>query len=188
MKKITWNSPVILWFALISAAALAADTLTHGAANRLLFSVYRGSLADPLFYVRLFGHVLGHASLSHYTGNMMLFLLVGPLLEEKYGSRRLLAIMAAVAVVTGIIHILIAGNTMLMGASGIVFAFILLASITGTRKGIPLTMIIVAVIYISQQVYEGFVSADNVSQLTHIVGGCIGSICGLFLKDGNSHR
>ena len=184
MKKITWNSPVILTFALVSAAALLADILTHGTANRLLFSVYRGSLRDPFFYIRLCGHVLGHSSVSHFTGNMMLFLLVGPLLEEKYGSQRLLLIIVAVALITGIVHILIAGEKMLLGASGIVFAFILLASVTGTRKGIPLTMIIVACIYISQQVYEGVVSADNISQLTHIIGGCIGAICGLFLKDG----
>ncbi|MBR4445372.1 MAG: rhomboid family intramembrane serine protease [Solobacterium sp.] len=183
MKKITWNAPVILWFTLLSAIALLADFLTHGKANRLLFSVYRGSLSDPLFYLRLFTHVLGHASLSHYTGNMMLFLLVGPLLEEKYGSRRLLGIMALVALVTGIVHVLISANTMLLGASGIVFAFILLASVTGTRKGIPLTMIIVAVIYISEQVYQGFTAADSISQLTHIIGGCIGAICGLFLKN-----
>lgn len=183
MKKITWNAPVILWFTLLSAIALLADFLTHGMANRLLFSVYRGSLSDPLFYLRLFTHVLGHASLSHYAGNMMLFLLVGPLLEEKYGSRRLLGIMALVALVTGIVHVQISPNTMLLGASGIVFAFILLASVTGTRKGIPLTMIIVAVIYISEQVYQGFTAADSISQLTHIIGGCIGAICGLFLKN-----
>ena len=185
MKKITWNSPVILTFAILSAAALAADKLTAGTANRLLFSIYRGSFSDPLFYVRMFLHVLGHASLTHYTGNMMLFLLVGPLLEEKYGSKRLLAIMAAVALITGFVHIIVSGGTMLMGASGIVFAFILLASVTGTRKGIPLTMIIVALIYISQQVYDGFTAADNISQLTHIIGGCIGAICGLFLKKDN---
>ncbi len=125
MKKITWNSPVILSFALISLIALGLNTITNGTTNYLIFSVYGGSLLNPLFYLRLFTHVLGHADLSHYMNNMLLFLLVGPMLEEKYGSNRLLIVILVVALVTGIAHIIIAPNTMLLGASGVVFAFYL---------------------------------------------------------------
>ncbi len=183
MKKIKWNSPVILWFALISGAALLASKLTGGLTNQLFFSVYRSSLS-PLFFVRLFGHVLGHASLEHYANNMVIFLLVGPLLEEKYGSRQLLSIIATVAVVTGVVHLILPGNTALLGASGVDFAFILLASVTGSRKNneIPLTLIIVAVIYIAQQIYAGVTVSDNVSQLTHIIGGSIGALYGMALS------
>lgn len=179
MKKITWNSPVILWFTLISGIALLLGYLTNGSSTQLLFCVYKGSFLDPLFYVRLFTHVLGHASLSHYVSNMTYFLLLGPILEEKYGSKRILEIIGITALVTGIIHILLQGNTGLLGASGIVFAFILLASVTGSNKGIPLTLILVAAIYISQEVITGLTSADNISQLTHIIGGGIGGIYGM---------
>ncbi len=182
MNKIRFNSPVVLGFAFISACALAAGYLTHGQSNILLFSVYKGSFKDPLFYVRLFTHVFGHANISHYSNNMILLLLVGPLLEEKYGSGRLAGIMAAVALITGIVHILLPGNSALLGASGIVFAFILLSSVTGSGKGIPLTTVIVAVIYITQQVYDGVTAADNISQLTHIIGGTIGAVYGLTMK------
>jgi GlpG protein len=173
---------VVLGFAFISACALAAGYLTHGQSNILLFSVYKGSFRDPLFYVRLFTHVFGHASISHYSNNMILILLVGPLLEEKYGSGRLAGIMAAVALITGLVHIVLPGSSALLGASGIVFAFILLSSVTGSGKGIPLTTIIVAVIYISQQVYEGVTAADNISQLTHIIGGLCGAFLGLSMR------
>ena len=178
MKKIVFNSPVVLTFAL----TLLLNYLTGGWTNRFLFSVYRGSFADPLFYVRLFCHVLGHASISHYANNMVLFLLVGPLLEEKYGSKQLLSIIAAVALITGLVHVFFFGNTALLGASGVVFAFILLSSVTGSGKGIPLTMIIVALIYISQQVYEGVTGVDNISQLTHIIGGTIGAVYGMMIR------
>ncbi|MBQ7992112.1 MAG: rhomboid family intramembrane serine protease [Solobacterium sp.] len=182
MNKIRFNSPVVLGFAFISACALAAGYLTNGQSNILLFSVYKGSFKDPLFYVRLFTHVFGHANISHYSNNMILLLLVGPLLEEKYGSGRLAGIMAAVALITGIVHILLPGNSALLGASGIVFAFILLSSVTGSGKGIPLTTVIVAVIYITQQIYDGVTAADNISQLTHIIGGTIGAVYGLTMK------
>ena len=182
MKKITWNSPVILSFALISLIALGLNTLTNGTTNQLIFSVYGGSLLNPLFYLRLFTHVLGHADLSHYMNNMLLFLLVGPMLEEKYGSPRLLIVILVVALVTGIAHIIIAPNTMLLGASGVVFAFILLSAVTGSKEGIPLTFIIVAVLYIGTQIYQGVFNVDNVSQLTHIIGGIIGGIFGMTLR------
>lgn len=184
MKKISWNSPVILTFTLLSGAALALSMLTHGRSNILLFSIYHASPKDPLFYVRLFGHVLGHANLQHYTGNMILFLLVGPLLEEKYGSKKLLSIIATVALLTGIVHLILPGNSALLGASGVDFAFILLASVTGTRSSdeVPLTLVIVAIIYIGQQIYAGMTSSDNISQLTHILGGSIGAVYGLALQ------
>ena len=114
--------------------------------------------------------------------NMLLFLLVGPMLEEKYGSNRLLVIILVVALVTGIAHIIIAPNTMLLGASGVVFAFILLSAVTGSKEGIPLTFIIVAVLYIGTQIYEGVFNIDNVSQLTHIIGGIIGGVFGMTLR------
>ena len=82
-----YNSPVILTFFLLSLGVLFLGQYTGGWTTTHLFSVYRSSLKDPLFYIRLFGHVLGHSGYSHYMNNMLLLLLVGPGLEEKYGSR-----------------------------------------------------------------------------------------------------
>lgn len=104
------------------------------------------------------------------------------MLEEKYGSRQLLSVIAVVALVTGAVHILLSSTTALLGASGVVFAFILLASITGDKSGIPLTLLIVAVIYIGNEIYTGVVTTDSVSQLTHIIGGSLGAVYGLALK------
>ena len=100
MKKlvIRFNSPVVLCFALLSLLALLLGDVTGGAATTRFFCVYRSSLADPLTYLRLFTHVLGHAGYSHYMGNMLLLLLVGPPLEEKYGSRTLLLTIAVTLV------------------------------------------------------------------------------------------
>ena len=78
MKKIVirFNAPVLLTFALLSLIALLLGSWTNGAATTQYFSVYRSSLADPLTYVRFFGHVLGHSGYDHYMGNMLLLLLV----------------------------------------------------------------------------------------------------------------
>jgi len=182
--KVKYNSPVVLTFALVCAVTLAINTLTGGASNALLFVTHRGSPINPLTWVRLFTHVLGHASLDHYVGNMMLFLLLGPMLEEKYGSRDLLLVIAITAVATGLLNAIISTNG-LLGASGVVFAFIILASMTSFKTGeIPLTFVLAVVLYIGREVMDGLFTADNISQLSHVVGGAVGGMCGYMAAAG----
>lgn len=180
--RITFNSPAVLIFTLACVAAQVLNMVTHGASNRVLFSVYRAPLTDPLTYVRCVTHVLGHADWGHLMNNLMLLLILGPMLEEKYGTANLVVVMAVTAVVTGVVNMLFFPGVALLGASGIVFAMVLLSSITSAEAGeIPLTFIIVAVLYIGQQVYQGIFVADNISQMGHIVGGLVGSVLGFVM-------
>lgn len=187
--KVSFNSPVVLTFSIICLAALLLNFLTKGWANRTLFSVYRSSFLNPLTYFRVFGHVFGHADWEHFLGNITLILVVGPLLEEKYGSWNMGAIMLSTALVTGLVHILFFPNVMLLGASGIVFAFILLSSITSIKDGsIPMTFILVAVIYIGEQVFQGLFVKSNISNLTHIIGGILGATFGYIMNKNKLKR
>lgn len=187
--KVSFNSPVILSFAILCFAAMVLNFVTSGAANHAFFSVYRSSLLSPLTYVRLFGHVLGHAGWAHFFGNITLILVVGPLLEEKYGSANLLFVILATALTTGLVHFIFFPGVGLLGASGVVFALILLSSFTSMKEGeIPLTFLLVAVIYIGQQVYEGLFVRDNVSNLTHILGGVVGAGLGFVMNRNKMNR
>ncbi len=180
---IRYNSPVVLTFFFITLAAMALNTLTKGAANTLFFSVYRSTWTDPLAYVRTFTHVLGHGGIAHWSANMTLFLLLGPILEEKYGSKYLLIMILIVAGVTGIINMLLFPGTALMGASGVVFMMMILSSVVSVRRGeIPLTLILVAIIYMGQEIYSGLFTADNISQFSHILGGVCGCAFGFWKK------
>lgn len=59
----------------------------------------------------------------------------------------------------------------------------MLASFTDFREGeIPITFILVAAIFIGQQVYEGIAVQNNISNITHIVGGIVGAIIGYGLN------
>ena len=187
--RLSFNSPVILGFTLACFIVLILDKVTGSASTLALFSVYRSSLASPLTYIRFFGHVLGHASWDHFFGNIMMLLVVGPLLEEKYGSANILFVILATALVTGVINFIFFPHVQLLGASGVVFAFILLASFTSIEDGkIPLTFILVALIYIGQQVYDGLFIRDNVSNLTHILGGIVGSSLGYVMNKNKMNR
>ncbi|MDO5520890.1 MAG: rhomboid family intramembrane serine protease [bacterium] len=182
-KKLTFNAPIILGFTLLCFVALVLEQIT-GVTNQMFFSVYRSSLLNPLTYVRMLGHVCGHAGWSHFSGNIMLLLLIGPILEEKYGSSNILLVMVVTAIVTAVINLIFFPTTMLLGASGIVFAFIILSSFTGVKEGeIPVTFLLISIIYIGGQVYDGIFVKDNVSNLTHIVGGIIGGMFGYIMNN-----
>lgn len=182
-RRITFNSPVVLSFVLMSLGVMVLNYLTAGVSNRLLFMTYHSSLASPLTYVRFFTHVLGHQGWSHYIGNMMYLLLLGPMLEEKYGSRAIIEVILITGLVTGIVTWLIFPNIALCGASGVVFAFIMMTSFTSFKEGeIPVTVILVAVIYIGQQIYEGLFVQDNISNMAHILGGIVGAVAGYTLN------
>ncbi len=179
MKKLDYNSPVVLSLFFLSAAALLLGTITNGWTTQALFSVYRSSPVNPLTYVRLVGHVLGHANLEHFLGNMLLLLVIGPPLEEKYGSGPLALGILVTAVLSGVLQILLFPGSALLGASGIVFMMIMLASLSGMKNGkIPLTLILVALLYLGQEAYSIIFVRDNVANLMHIVGGACGTVFG----------
>lgn len=184
--KVTFNSPVVLIYALACTVATLIGLLTGGSGSTLLFSTYRAPMSDPLMYLRLFTHVLGHADLAHLVGNMAYILLLGPAIEEKYGARKLVLVMLATALITGIFHNLLFPHTILLGASGIAFAFILLTSFTQFREGeLPLTVILVAVIFIGGQIWDGLTVKDHISNLSHIIGGLVGGGAGYLLNRKN---
>lgn len=181
MKKITirFNAPAVLTFALLSLAVLLVNGLTGGAVTTRYFCLFHSPLSDPLTYVRLFTHVLGHAGYSHYMGNMLLLLLVGPAVEERYGSRATVWFILATALVTGLVQYVLFPAGALMGASGVVFMMIVLSSFTETKKGtIPVTLILVVIFYLGGEILDGLTAHDNVSQITHVVGGLCGLIFG----------
>ena len=181
--RVQYNAPVTLSLFFLSLFVLFLDRLPGGWTTLHLFSVYRSSWADPLFYVRLFGHVLGHAGWEHFINNMLLLLVVGPPLEEKYGSRTLLGGILCTAAISGLLQCLLFPGTALLGASGIVFMLIMLSSLAGMRSGsLPLTLILVAMLYLGQQVYAIFFVQDQVANFMHIVGGLCGTAFGFMVR------
>jgi membrane associated rhomboid family serine protease len=176
--RLHYNSPVILTFALISSAVMLASNGTGGAMTMNYFSIAPTMLwSDPATYLRLFSHVIGHANWEHLVSNFSLILLIGPLLEEKYGSQLMLIMILVTALLTAIINTLFF-STGLLGASGIVFMLILLSSFASVRAGsIPLTFIIIVILYLGRE-FSNTLRADNISQFAHILGGICGGAFG----------
>ena len=145
-----------------------------------LRSTAASSLRWPFF--RFFGHALGHSSYSHFIGNIVLILVLGPGLEDRYGSFPILWSILLTAFISGLIQFIFFPGAALLGASGIVFMMIMLASFGGMRSGtIPLTLILVAIFYLGGELWDAIFVRDNISQLTHIIGGLCGTVLGFSL-------
>ena len=180
--KIQYNAPVVLTYTLFSIGLLFFDTITGHQITRHFFTVYSSpSFSNPLQYFRMVSYIIGHFNWSHLAGNFSIILLIGPLLEEKYGSGNLLQMIIITAVITAILN-MVFFHSGLLGASGIAFMLILLGSFSNIRAGeIPLTFIIVAALFLGNEFFKGL-SHDNVSQFSHIIGGTFGALYGFLRK------
>ncbi len=184
--RITYNAPVTLTFSLLASLILVLNYFLTK--NNSLISNYfiapgcQGSIfafnwKNPIDYIRLFSHVLGHKDWNHLLSNLSFILLLGPLLEEKYGSGILTLMMTITALVTGVINACFIPAP-LMGASGIAFMMILLASFASISKNeIPLSFILIMLLYFGKELI--FTSKDqNIAVLAHLIGGICGSLFG----------
>jgi membrane associated rhomboid family serine protease len=183
--RITYNAPVILTFTL---AAVFVFLMTSAVPALRPWFVAYPQLGDAHMYVGLFGHILAHESWEHLLSNFMLILLIGPILEERRGSATLLVMILVTALVTGLANLVFSDHA-LIGASGIAFMMVLLASMANVRSGdIPLSFIAVAVIYMGGEVAHSF-ATDGVSHMAHLVGGAIGAVFGFFMTgDKKPHK
>jgi membrane associated rhomboid family serine protease len=170
--KITCDSPVTIFFGLACVAATACITL-------LPSSIYFFSapttiqFLSPSFYLKLFLHVIGHADWSHLYGNIFILLLLSPAIETRIGGRKLILLLVIVALATGLLNALFFSSA-LLGASGVVFALIMMTAAVDVKKGtIPLAFLAVVLLYLGKELFA-LAQPDRVSQFAHIFGGIVG--------------
>lgn len=175
--RISYNAPVVLTFALLAVIIRClGNSITE------TWFTTHGNLDGTAAWFSVFGHILGHGSWDHLIGNFMLILLLGPILEERYGSLTLLVMIAITGIISGFVDVALGDRS--LGASGIVFMMIILASTANIRQGeIPLTFIAVCVVYLGAEVMKSF-EKDNISQLSHILGGVVGGVFGFLGAKG----
>jgi membrane associated rhomboid family serine protease len=178
--KIKYNSPVILTYAIISICVLFF--FSYHFSVKYFSSPSHLSFVNPASFFRLISYVTVHGSWGHLIGNLVIILLIGPLLEEKYRSDKLLIMILITAIATGLLNAMLFSNS-LIGGSGIAFMLILLGSFSNIRsKEIPLTFIIIAVLFIGKEI-ASILKVDQISQFSHLLGGFIGASYG-FIKKG----
>lgn len=173
--NIKYNSILILSYFFISFIVLILDKISKGKLNDALFVCRRSSLINPLTYIRLITHSVAHSNWSHFMNNFLYILLIGPMMEEKFGTIGLLKMMLVTSLVIGLFNTIFSKKG-IVGASGIVYMLITLSSAVNIKSGeIPLTLILICLFYVVNEVFNGLVKKDNVSHVSHFIG----AICGI---------
>lgn len=183
--RIKYNAPVSLTFIALSSLILFLNTHV----NTFLISDWftaDGTISfnysDPVSYVKFITHLLGHTDLGHLMGNAIYLILLGPILEEKYKSITLLGLILTTAIISSLINAFFV-DTYMLGASGIVYLFIVLVSFTNIEKGeFPLSVVVVLGFYIYKEISRE--DAGDISIVTHLVGALVGLLYGLLTVMG----
>lgn len=177
----SYNSVVILSYFFICLLVLILNIITRDKINRFLV-FRRGSLLNPMTYVRLIASGLCHKDWSHFRNNFITILLIGPLLEEKYGSINLLYVLLITTFVSSLVHLFIYDSGAI-GASDNVYMLIVLCSIVNIKDGkIPITLILIILFYVVDEVIKQFSNKnDSISHDSHLVGALCGFIFGYFI-------
>lgn len=186
ITKFDYNAPVILTYFFICLIILMIDKLCKGKFSATFFTTYKNdSLLNPLTYFKLISHSLGHADWDHLYSNFIKILLIGPLIEEKYGSINLLIAMILTSLIIGIVNKLF-GKGGILGASGVAYMLILLSSFVNMENGkIPITLTLIILFFVIDEVIKLFRrKKDGVSHLGHITGAICGAIFGILTLNG----
>jgi membrane associated rhomboid family serine protease len=168
--KLRFDSPVVLSFVILS-----------------IFTLFTGVFSVPGIFKPI-AHIFFHANSQHLFGNLTLLLLLGPALEEKFGSLNLFFMILITAVLTYFLNYFFLHQNVI-GASGIAFMMIVLSSFANSEKGrINLSFILVVLLFLGDEV-TGLFKNDGISHFSHIFGGVLGCIFGLIKnslpKSGN---
>ena len=92
------------------------------------------------------------------------------MLEEKYGSKKLLLMMAVTALITGLINIIFFRGSVLLGQWYSFYVYTAKLICKYAKGTIPITLILVMIIYMGREFVNGILQEDNISQTAHLLG------------------
>lgn len=174
LSRLQMDSPLVLSFA---SVCIAVQFLSTGAMHRHLFQIAKPVGISPTAPFRLVGHVFGHAGWSHLQGNLILLMVAGPPCEAAFGAPRLSKVMLWTALASSASHVALApAQSVQMGASGVVFAMILLNSwLQRDAARVPATFVLTSALWLSRELAS---PAVGVSHSAHLVGAAVGTYFG----------
>ncbi len=204
--KIDNDSPVTVCLALLLLLAFALDSFALN--GKLLASILTcpgGKLSSPSFnfssgadYIKLLLHVFGSSSWTPAFVNSLFVLLLGPELEERYGSPVFALMLAVSSLVTGVLNACLSPSPV-FGASCAIFTMIFLTGMTDlAKKRIRISWILVFSFYIVYQLYSVYSGSDvrlsssgngfllfmkkNAVTFISLAGGICGSLFGFLVS------
>lgn len=181
--SVSYDAPVTLTFSLISLLVFIIFQVILKSKNGIITigapTMSGGEspfvFANPLCYFRMIIHVFSAETFAVLISNLMILLLLGPVLEEYYGSVIVGIMMIVSALLSGVLNACFCKHSA-TGSESIVFMLILLNGfISVNKKKIPLASVFVLILFIVGQCKNG-VSDGLIIMITNIAGGLCGSL------------
>lgn len=131
--------------------------------------------SDPLSWARIFLYIFGGKDQVVLVTNLLLVILIGPTMEERYGSVIIGIMFFVSALFSAVLNTLVCKNGM-SGCGSVVFMLLILnAMMFFTKKTISATSITMIVLFVCR---EFFIKNDNgiAGSLITLAGGLCGSL------------
>lgn len=137
---------------------------------------------NPVHYLRILLHVFGHSNWIHFSCNFSLILILGPILEERYGSPAIIIMSSVAIIVSGLLNACFFTSA-IMGADSIVFMMILLSSYAALTKGeIQIPVVMLFILFICMEFFmEISGGIKDIAKISQLAGGICGSMFGFLV-------
>lgn len=186
-KKFKFNfvfdSPVTISFSLLSVLLFVLNCFAIKGTLDVKILTSPTTSAGPIpfmatqisSYLRLFLYAFGSQNFVGLLSNLLFLLMLGPVMEERYGSLVIGIMMAVSVLFSGVLNTCFC-ETSLQGCMPIIFMMIFLNSFMSfSKKKIPVSFLVIFVFYIAREV-SGKTFSEIVGLIICITGGLCGSL------------
>ena len=147
---------------------------------KYIFSLVPSYILYSHYYWQFLTYMFTHATVSHFIFNMLSLYIFGTAVERRVGSREFLLYYLLTGVLAGVasyaMFYLANTNTVLLGASGAIYALLMLFSVLYPRSVIyvfgliPVQAPLLIILYFIIELISGLTAHDGVAHMTHLSG------------------
>ena len=147
---------------------------------KYIFSLVPSYILYRHYYWQFLTYMFTHATVSHFIFNMLSLYIFGTAVERRIGSREFLLYYLLTGVLSGVasyaMFYVANTNTVLLGASGAIYALLMLFSVLYPRSVIyvfgliPVQAPLLIILYFIIELISGLTAHDGVAHMTHLSG------------------
>ena len=147
---------------------------------KYIFSLVPSYILYRRYYWQFLTYMFTHATVSHFIFNMLSLYIFGTAVERRVGSREFLLYYLLTGVLSGVasyaMFYVANTNTVLLGASGAIYALLMLFSVLYPKSVIyvfgliPVQAPLLIILYFIIELISGLTAHDGVAHMTHLSG------------------
>ncbi|MFI3257911.1 MAG: rhomboid family intramembrane serine protease [Spirochaetales bacterium] len=189
-----YTAPVISLFSILSLLVFLIDKTIVPELISSIFSAagnQNGEMPfnwqNPLDYLKFFIHIFAHSNWTTLAYNLTVILLLGPAIEQRYGSLLLILMFVIIAFVSAVLNAVFFDTT-LLGSDGISFLIIIL-TVFG-KPEVPdrsIISVFILVLYVGLQINYS-VQTNSFENISATFGGLCATLLAFFGLAGKKKR